>query len=77
MAHDQFTKQICVGLIIFGTATEESFTIIGQLAGINRIEHEELICHQLVNERSSTLFKADKHFTFGAEAFMHLSNPIV
>jgi hypothetical protein len=37
MAHDQFTEEICVGLIIFGAATEEGSTIISRLAGIDRI----------------------------------------
>jgi len=40
-------------------------------------ELEELISHQLVNERSSALFQADKHFTFCPEAIVHLSDPIV
>ena len=77
MAHDQFTEQICVGPIIFGTATEEGFTVVSQLTGIDRIELEELISHQVVNERSSALFQADKHFTFGLEALLHLRDPIV
>src|SRR6185437_2771760 len=76
MAHYQFTEQIGVGAIIFGAATEEGSTIISQLAGIDRIELEELISHQLVNERSSALFKADQHFTFCLEALVHLSDPI-
>jgi hypothetical protein len=45
MAHEQFTEQIGVGPIVFGAATEEGFTIISQLAGIDRIELEELISH--------------------------------
>ena len=76
MAQEEFTEQIGVGPIIFGTATEEGFTIISQLAGVDRIELEELIGHQLVNERSSALFKANKHFTFCTEALVHLSDPI-
>src|ERR1700752_1555714 len=58
MAHDQFPEQICVGSIIFGAATEEGSTIVSQLGGIDGIELEELIDHQLVNERSTALFKA-------------------
>ena len=77
MAHYQFTEQICVGPIIFGAAAEEGFTIISQLAGIDRIELEELISHQLVNERSPALFKADKHFTFRPEALLYLGDPVV
>ena len=33
--------------------------------------------NQLVNERSSALFQADKHFTFCCEVFVHLSDPVV
>jgi hypothetical protein len=37
MAHEQITEQIGVGSIVFGAATEEGFTIISQLAGVDRI----------------------------------------
>src|ERR1700674_3007142 len=37
-----------------GAATEEGFTIMSQLAGIDWIELEKLISHQLVNECSSS-----------------------
>src|ERR1700758_1496173 len=77
MADQEFAQQIGIGPIILGATTEEGFTIISQLAGIDRIKLKELIRHQLVNERSSALFKADQHFTFCTEAFVHLSDPIV
>src|SRR5260370_42352911 len=58
-------------------AWRDFLELCSQLAGIDRIELEELIDHQLVNERSTALFKADKHFTFCTEALVHQSDPIV
>jgi hypothetical protein len=76
MAIEQFTKQLGIGSIVFGAAGIKGFSKARQLAGIDRIEFQELIAHQMIDQRPATLLQGYQDFTFSSEALLQRAQPV-
>src|SRR6516225_11804290 len=48
----------------------------GQLTGIDRIELQELIAHQMIDQSPATLLQSNQNFAFSSKALLQLSGPL-
>src|SRR5262245_38083124 len=76
MAIEQFTDELGVGPIIFGAPGTKSLPKAGQLTGIDQIEFQELVAHQMIDQSPSTLLQTDQNFTFSSKALLQLTEPV-
>lgn len=63
MLLDKLQEEFCIGAVVLAAAGMEGFPEAGEGFGIERIEDEELIFHEGVDEGTSGLFKADSDRT--------------
>src|ERR1700745_1316985 len=59
MIIEQFTNELCIGAIIFGAPWTKGLTKAGYLTGIDWIEFQELVVHQMIDQRPATLLQTD------------------
>src|SRR5438105_954085 len=65
MLLDQFEQKITVERVALGPALLESFAQVSQSGGINRVELQEFVGHQGMDERSAFLFYCHRHLLAG------------
>src|SRR5258708_22987223 len=76
MPIEQFTNQLGVGPVIFGAAGTKGLPIASQLSGIDRIKFQELVAHQMIDQRTATLLQSHQNFAFSSEALLQLTQPL-
>src|SRR5262249_1620065 len=76
MAIEQFTDELGVGPIIFGTPGTKGLPKAGPLTGMNRIKFKKLVAHQIIDKSPSTVLKRKQNFAFASEAWLQLTEPL-
>jgi hypothetical protein len=70
-----------IGSTVLPAAEQDSDPLKGlskasQLTGIDRVELQELVAHQMIDQRAATLLQANQNFALCTEALLKLTDPL-